>query len=275
MKYLKMVDSVENNTYLCINCGNKVGSLFRKYSPTVLKLTNCEKCHRIADKYVEYDVIILIIDLILLQQKAYRHILFNSNYKVKVLQGIQRYNFQIKFSEFMEIISYYLTSGHIYRLYILRHVFWFEKVQIDFDYNSFEFYKIGIKNASRTLLFVVIVYLHTVLYYKIANKPIITFQEVWKMLAISSFGTFLHLPVLIWDVGDHQEIHKFIIVVYIILSQLTAHMVLVNGSQIWSIYIILISYIFQTVIFDYYYTYIAGTILDGKIMPGSSRILIK
>lgn len=56
------------------------------------------------------------------------------------------------------------------------------------------------------------------------KMKMISFIEVWKMLSISSFGTFFFLPVLIWDIGVHQEIHKFIILVYIILSQLTAYM---------------------------------------------------
>ncbi|KAK9884408.1 hypothetical protein WA026_007254 [Henosepilachna vigintioctopunctata] len=253
-----MVESVETSSYICINCGSNVESLFRKYSSTVLKLTKCGRCHRTADKYVEYDVIILIIDLILLQQRAYRHILYNSNYK----------NLW-KLSVIILLVDTYTdwTSSNKY--------FGLKKIQVDFDYNNFEFYKIGIKNAIRTFLFVLVVYLHTVLYCKTLKKPSITLHEVWKMLAISSFGTFFLLPVLIWDVGVHQEIHKFIIVVYIILSQLTAYMVLANGAKIWSIYTILFSYIFQTVIFDYYYNLIVTGIVEEKLIPYNVKYLIK
>jgi DNA-directed RNA polymerase subunit RPC12/RpoP len=67
--------------YVCVNCGKEVKSLFKKYSASVLKLTDCENCHSVADKYVEYDVVIIIIDLVLLQKVAYRHILFNVDFK--------------------------------------------------------------------------------------------------------------------------------------------------------------------------------------------------
>ncbi|XP_044756611.1 protein ARV 2 isoform X2 [Coccinella septempunctata] len=121
---------LQHSSYICINCGSKVENLFRKYSPTVLKLTNCEKCHRVADKYVEYDVIIIIIDLILLQQRAYRHILFNSNYK----------NLW-KLSVIILLIDTYIDWSSYNKYY------GFKKIQYDGDYDNFDFYKIGIKNS--------------------------------------------------------------------------------------------------------------------------------
>lgn len=41
-----------------------------------------ENCKEIADKYVEYDIVIIIIDLVLLNTMAYRHILLNTDFKV-------------------------------------------------------------------------------------------------------------------------------------------------------------------------------------------------
>lgn len=35
-----------------------------------------------ADKYIEYDAVIIIIDLVLLSKEAYRHILYNTEFKV-------------------------------------------------------------------------------------------------------------------------------------------------------------------------------------------------
>ena len=36
-----------------------------------------DKCHNVADKYIEYELLLVSIDLILLREQAYRHILFN------------------------------------------------------------------------------------------------------------------------------------------------------------------------------------------------------
>ncbi|RZC40459.1 ARV1, partial [Asbolus verrucosus] len=52
-----------------------------KYFHIKTSLFHQESCHNVADKYVEYDIVIIIIDLVLLQKVAYRHILFNVDFK--------------------------------------------------------------------------------------------------------------------------------------------------------------------------------------------------
>ncbi|XP_011312423.1 protein ARV1 isoform X2 [Fopius arisanus] len=63
--------------YTCINCGVEVKELYRRYSPSVLK-TNCGS---LADKYIEYDPVIVLVDLVLLEKPAYRHLLYNSEFE--------------------------------------------------------------------------------------------------------------------------------------------------------------------------------------------------
>lgn len=40
-----------------------------------------DKCGSVADKYIEYDPVIVLVDLVLLNQSAYRHLLYNSGFK--------------------------------------------------------------------------------------------------------------------------------------------------------------------------------------------------
>lgn len=42
-----------------------------------------DKCHEVADKYIEFEPIVIVIDLILLSRPTYRHILYNTNFKVE------------------------------------------------------------------------------------------------------------------------------------------------------------------------------------------------
>ncbi|XP_012530237.1 protein ARV1 [Monomorium pharaonis] len=67
--------------YICINCGAECKELFRRYCPSVLKILKCEKCGLLADKYIEYDPVVVFVDLILIEKQAYRHLLYNSNFK--------------------------------------------------------------------------------------------------------------------------------------------------------------------------------------------------
>lgn len=73
---------VAEKHFICIHCGNRVRELYKKYSLSVIKMRNCEHCHEIADKYIEFEPIIIAIDLALLSRPAYRHVLFNTSFKL-------------------------------------------------------------------------------------------------------------------------------------------------------------------------------------------------
>ncbi|XP_010428386.1 PREDICTED: protein arv1 homolog [Camelina sativa] len=62
----------------CVECGHKAKSLFIQYSPGNFRLMKCENCEEVADEYVECELMIIFIDLILHKTKAYRHLLYNA-----------------------------------------------------------------------------------------------------------------------------------------------------------------------------------------------------
>ncbi|WVZ06342.1 hypothetical protein V8G54_019688 [Vigna mungo] len=63
--------------YKCIQCGCPVKTLYVQYSPGNIRLMKCENCRAVADEYIECEIMILVIDLILHKLKAYRHLLHN------------------------------------------------------------------------------------------------------------------------------------------------------------------------------------------------------
>ncbi|PON49446.1 Arv1 protein [Parasponia andersonii] len=63
--------------YRCVECGNGMKSLFVQYSPGNIRLMKCENCKAVADEYIECEIMIVVIDLILHKPKAYRHLLYN------------------------------------------------------------------------------------------------------------------------------------------------------------------------------------------------------
>ncbi|KAL4957123.1 Arv1-like family-domain-containing protein [Aspergillus filifer] len=69
---------------ICIECSYPVSHLYSAYSRADdrslgkgVRLTQCPRCKRFADKYVEYDFVVLFIDLVLIKPQVYRHLLFN------------------------------------------------------------------------------------------------------------------------------------------------------------------------------------------------------
>ncbi|CAN8248140.1 unnamed protein product [Cochlearia groenlandica] len=61
----------------CVECGHIVKSLFIQYSAGNFRLIKCENCEQVADEYIECEIMIIFIDLVLHKAKAYRHLLYN------------------------------------------------------------------------------------------------------------------------------------------------------------------------------------------------------
>ncbi|KAF1361189.1 ARV1-like protein [Lizonia empirigonia] len=69
---------------ICIECRYPVKTLYTEYSKADdralgkgVRLTQCLRCKKFADKYVEHDFVVLFIDLVLIKTQVYRHLLFN------------------------------------------------------------------------------------------------------------------------------------------------------------------------------------------------------
>ncbi|KAJ9261185.1 hypothetical protein DTO207G8_335 [Paecilomyces variotii] len=69
---------------ICIECSYPVSHLYTSYSKADdhslgkgVRLTQCPRCEKFADKYVEHDFVVLFIDLVLIKPQVYRHLLFN------------------------------------------------------------------------------------------------------------------------------------------------------------------------------------------------------
>ncbi|XXG60717.1 hypothetical protein AAC387_Pa04g2556 [Persea americana] len=63
--------------FRCVHCGSGVKTLFVQYSPGNIRLMKCDNCKAVADEYIECEITIVLIDLILHKRKAYRHVLYN------------------------------------------------------------------------------------------------------------------------------------------------------------------------------------------------------
>ncbi|XP_062601364.1 protein ARV1-like [Saccostrea cucullata] len=72
--------------YRCINCGIGSSDLYKDYRNGIIKMMHCVQCSEIIDKYIEYDPVVISLDVLLLNRKALRHVLFNSN-----VQGVWKY----------------------------------------------------------------------------------------------------------------------------------------------------------------------------------------
>ena len=63
---------------VCVTCGSPVPHLWREVSPGNIRLTNCSHCGAVADPYIEYETILVLLDLAGQRKEAYRHLLYNT-----------------------------------------------------------------------------------------------------------------------------------------------------------------------------------------------------
>ncbi|KAI4727052.1 ARV1-like protein [Aureobasidium sp. EXF-10728] len=75
--YLKTNTSSRETMPICIECRYPVSSLYTTYSKADdrtlgkgVRLTQCPRCKRFADKYVEHDFVVLFIDLVLIKPQV-------------------------------------------------------------------------------------------------------------------------------------------------------------------------------------------------------------
>jgi hypothetical protein len=71
--------------FRCIECGAPASEVYKEYSPGNIRLSVCDGCHGLVDKYIEYEFTLIALDLVLMKSRAYRHLLYNRS---PILRGL-------------------------------------------------------------------------------------------------------------------------------------------------------------------------------------------
>ena len=98
--------------FVCVECGADNAHLCEQISPSVLKLSQCEACDGVVDRYIEYDGVLVLLDMLLLKTPVYRHIVFNRRSVQNINIDLHHYRFAVKFDQ--ETIAQILSEFHIY-----------------------------------------------------------------------------------------------------------------------------------------------------------------
>nr|XP_031843681.1 protein ARV1 [Nomia melanderi]XP_031843682.1 protein ARV1 [Nomia melanderi] len=207
--------------YRCVNCGAKIEELYRSYCENVLKLLECDNCGYLADKYIEYDPVIILVDLILLDKRAYRHFLYNCN---------------LKHYWKLIIIIWLVESFRNLSLcdYRSTNIETSKTMQPTFDGHC-NFYLVLLRTAFSFVAFVIVVVLLTKLKWyfrpKCPDKESTT--HLWKALVIGGSCKLLGLLEITWG-HIFSAPHYFLIMGYTLLSLLTAYSVVSDSGKMES-----------------------------------------
>ncbi|XP_054005545.1 protein ARV1 [Hylaeus anthracinus] len=230
--------------YRCVNCGSEMEELYGRYYINVLKLLKCDACDELADKYIEYDPVTILVDLILLERKAYRHLLYNcdlkSCWKLVIIIWLVE--------SFRNISLCDTTKGNTE----ISKTF-----QPTFD-GRCNFYLVLFQTAFSLGAFIIVVILLTKIkwyfFSKKSNKNSTT--HLWKALVIGGSCKLLGLLEITWG-HIFLAPHYFLILGYTLLCLMTTYSVVsdsgkLESSIILGIAILVYNYAsnFPTVIFE-------------------------
>ncbi|XP_058802014.1 protein ARV1 [Phymastichus coffea] len=219
--------------YTCINCGAQVDELYRRYSPSVLKVVKCENCGNLADKYIEYDPVIVLVDLVLLEKPAYRHLLYNSDFN-----AYWKLMIVLILGESYRIWSSYENSEMSTAVNYLDSVFaLFDHTNHGSTFQSERnFYFLLCHTTLSLAVFACVVLLITELRWLLLGKRPPRYQplDLVRALVVGGCAKLLGLLGIIWQ-HVTPELHNLIIYGYTVLCLLTAYSVVCDSGRTGSL----------------------------------------
>ncbi|KAI6172028.1 Protein ARV [Aphelenchoides besseyi] len=181
-----------SETPICVNCGASANKLYTIYDKDVIKLADCVACGKTVDKYVEYDFVLVFIDLILQYSAAYRHVFINTCYESywRVIVVFTMFNAYNKWTE--QKFAMHSDSKVVYEL-------------------EWTFYKSLLESGIELLTYAIVAYLIAVYIfkYKIPNR-----QQFLSISLCGFYGNSLLVFSIIWLVHNQLQfvlaVHAFL-----------------------------------------------------------------
>ncbi|KAI8646491.1 Arv1-like family-domain-containing protein [Parasitella parasitica] len=217
----------------CVECGASVVNLYTQYSKDNIRLTTCvrrrlamDQCNNFADKYIEHDLIIIFIDMLLHKPQVYRHLLFN---RITEQDGVEPhvFRFGILLILFEVYIKWFRLERHYtdYDAKFIEQPLYYQYLYI-LTLCIFEFivFHCCINFAIR-------------LYHRNQIKRI-RHNYVSMALIISSFGKMLLILMVIWDYKQLE--YSWLVSIIVLASNTEALSVYLSIPYFQTLLIILI-----------------------------------
>ncbi|KAL3844776.1 hypothetical protein ACJIZ3_002179 [Penstemon smallii] len=208
-------DGTTSEYFRCVQCGSPIKTLYIQYSAGNIRLMKCGKCKAVADEYIECEIMILVIDLILHKPKAYRHLFYNKFSKETV-------DFE---SLLWKSVSAFLILD-IYRMWILT--------KIEKESNSpetvgsmlLEFPKMISSVIFGNLVFLCVMFHGTRKLFSI-SAGFYGWKEILLVVLVSSYFKIFLMATMVWEFPSSVI---FIIDMFVISSNIVALKVITNSA---------------------------------------------
>ncbi|KAK6102751.1 Arv1-like family protein [Brugia pahangi] len=201
--------------YICINCCHPSSSLFLKYSDNGIRLTPCSNCGRAVDAYIEYDIVLVIIDLMLQYIEAYRHFLMNT--------GNNRYCHKL-------CIIFMLCNA--YSKWIRRRIMSGDENVYDLEW---EFYECLLQSLLEMTSFVIVLALMS-----LQISATFSVNKTLQTFCIGSYGNVFAVLSVIWHLHLLWS-YRILTELFIFISHVQAQRAMYNITLTRSVLVVLMA----------------------------------
>lgn len=224
--------------YVCVECGERSKKLYSTFPGTgILKIEHCRKCRNVVDKYIEFDVTLLFLDVILLRTSAFRHILCNKD------TGVIQWK--------LALLCMFCDG---YRKWISRSLDpTYEQEETVFQAaTQLKLYLFTLASSVELAIFVSIILVTCYVINKVADQHIFlkysnlrpllfrqniapmnfSFQKIVQALLFGNCGKLLFLPAIVWAQADKSF---YYIMGHVVYSSTLALSIVTNFSYIFSL----------------------------------------
>ncbi|KAM3719972.1 Protein ARV1 [Dirofilaria immitis] len=213
MEETRRMEAAEDG-YVCINCYQPSSSLFLKYSDNGIRLTPCSNCGKAVDAYIEYDTVLVIIDLMLQYIEAYRHFLMNT------------------------------SNRHCHKLCIIfmlcdAYSKWIRQRVISGNENAYDlewkFYECLLQSLVEITTFMIVL-----VFFSLHTSTTISINKVLQMFCVGSYGNVFAVLSIIWHLHLLWS-YRMITELFIFISHVQTQRALCNGTLARCIFIVLMA----------------------------------
>lgn len=224
---------VKKMKYKCIECGASVESLYRDYKANIIKIHHCESCQSVADKYIEYEPVIILLDALLLQPQAYRHLLlnrqFDAHWRLALLFWISDAFTKLVLQRSEQTNSQPSSASEYF----------------NYTYLGLELYLNFIIAATELLVLTVVVLSMYALKNIFMQRNLKSFSPslIFKAVIIASLGHVLAIPALLWG-QLYRNVYILLTHGFVWLSTIQALRVLNQdkGNTIWAVISVIVGF---------------------------------
>ncbi|XP_047739109.1 protein ARV1 [Hyalella azteca] len=167
--------------YRCIQCLTEAPSLYKMAADQYIKLTECVKCGGVVDRYVECEASVVMVDMLLLDDSAYRHALHNSDFATSA-------------GGLLKALACVALSGGYYNWATVCPQS--QPARCDSYRQETVFYLMCLLAASQLLIHILFIYF----YCRCRNA--MSLKDCSRCAVIGQFSTALHVPATVWQLSQ-------------------------------------------------------------------------